>query len=900
MSNRESVTLVVEHPKAESDSDSNSEVSREVHISSKKWQAVAKFLGFYWIFTKWKEIFFSSCVFAVLLDPLFLYIPIMNYDMKCLQFDGNLKTATLILRSITDLFYIMDIIVQIHRYKDYSSLFPTIAKTIGRSYIMIDILAILPFPQVVFLTLSSKTRASRSLSTRKLLMNFFLLIQYVPRVLRIYLLCKEPRKSPKATETAIWVKGVLNFFMYILASHVIGAVWYFFAVQRMLDCWQYACRNESGCDTSTFGCHEHRTVRNIKFLNDICPIDPPEAKLFDFGIYLSILQSSIPRSTNFQQKVSNCFCWGLRNLSSLGSNLQPSTNTTENLFVAFVSIIGLLLFIYLIGNLQTYLQLDTARIEVHRHKMKVEGKLEKIDTEIELWLSKNGIPKRTMKDIKSKIMLKVRQELEENRDVDVDQDLISILPLKLQNHIIMPFTRLKQVPLLQKMDERILKAICRELTPVMRYIYGEKLLVWPSLTSFPDKLPPAADSARAVGDVEALVLRFEDMKILGSKLRRYFRKYSKYCTLEEQLTKIHVGLFEEALEIFTTQELKKATNNFDHSRIIGEGGHGEVYKGILPDRTEVAIKRFKRSVHQSEKFVQEVTALSKVSHRHVVRLLGYCIETERPSLILEYIPNGSLYEHIHDKSRGPTLSFKVRMRIAAETAGALAYMHSLPVSIIHGDVKSANILLDDNYSAKVMDFGTSQGRDPDSFTHISTDVCGTFGYLDPEYFMRCIITDRSDVYSFGVVLAELLTSRKAVSRDRPERQVHLAQFLNFTAREGHLDQIFDHEIVNGGNIRTARKVAHLACRCLQMKGVDRPSMKEVATELELFLECIVNHPEEEEEEEDQLESTPSISRTSTFPIEHDDYMLRLDSADVNTDIDDESDDDDDSSHSWVR
>ncbi|XP_004307444.1 PREDICTED: wall-associated receptor kinase 3-like [Fragaria vesca subsp. vesca] len=544
-----------------------------------------------------------------------------------------------------------------------------------------------------------------------------------------------------------------------------------------------------------------------------------------------------------------------------------------------------------------------------------------------------------MKDIKSKIMLKVRQELEENRDVDVDQDLISILPLKLQNRIksCMPFTRLKQVPLLQKMDERILKAICRELTPVMYTnnniivrenaplqvmlfivdgvvvteknfsklelragdIYGEKLLVWPSLTSFPDKLPPAADSARAVGDVEALVLRFEDMEILGSKLRRYFRKYSKYCTLEEQLTKIHVGRFEEALKIFTTQELKKATNNFDHSRIIGEGGYGEVYKGILPDRTEVAIKRFKRSVHQSEKFVQEVTALSKVSHRHVVRLLGYCIETESPSLILEYIPNGSLYEHIHDKSRGPTLSFKVRMRIAAETAGALAYMHSLPVSIIHGDVKSANILLDDNYSAKVMDFGTSQGH-PDNFTHITTNVCGTFGYLDPEYFMRCTITERSDVYSFGVVLAELLTSRKAVSRDRPEREVHLAEFLKFTAREGHLDQIFDHEIVTGGNIRAARKVAHLACRCLQMNGVDRPSMKEVATELELFLECIENHPEEEEEEEDQLESTPSISRTSTFPIEHDDYMLRLDAADVNTDIDDESDDDDDSSHSWVR
>ncbi|KAL6126544.1 hypothetical protein ACLB2K_074591 [Fragaria x ananassa] len=215
--------------------------------------------------------------------------------------------------------------------------------------------------------------------------------------------------------------------------------------------------------------------------------------------------------------------------------------------------------------------------------------------------------------------------------------------------------------------------------------------------------------------------------------------------------------------------------------------------------------------------------------------------------------------------------------------------YSLPVSIIHGDVKSTNILLDHNYSAKVMDFGTSHSRDPDRFTHISTAVCGTFVYLDPEYIMRGTITERSDVYSFGVVLAELLTSRKAFSRDRPEKEVFLAEFLKFTAREGYLEEIFDHEIVDGGNITAARKVAHLACRCLQMKGVDRPSMKEVATELELIWECM--------EKEDQLASTPIIFRTSTFDTEPDHYMLRLDAADVNTDNDDESDD---SSHSWVR
>ncbi|KAI5346232.1 hypothetical protein L3X38_014111 [Prunus dulcis] len=401
----------------------------------------------------WKKIFVVSCLFAVAQDPLFLYVPMMKDDIKCLLADRNLKTAALLLRSLTDLFYILNIIFQIYTSAKYRvsvtqndskirfSWKTTIAKMwvffCSYNNIFIDILAILPLPQVAIFIFFSKMRDLKSLSPKRMaIMNLFVLLQYVPRVLRIYLSCKEFKKTPKEEikETAIWVKGVLNFFMYILASHVLGAIWYFFAIQRMTICWYDACQKKKGCDTSSFGCHEHNTFRNIKFLNDLCPISPANTTLFDFGIYSTILQSGIPGSTKYFRKISICFWWGLRNLSSLGSNLEPSVDGWENLFAAFISIIGLLLFLYLIGNLQTCMQLNTARRKYHRHEVKVNRKMEKKDNQTELWLSENGIPKNLINDIKQLIMDKVRQELEEDGDADLDY-IFSILPPNLQIRI---------------------------------------------------------------------------------------------------------------------------------------------------------------------------------------------------------------------------------------------------------------------------------------------------------------------------------------------------------------------------------------------------------------------------------------------------------------------------------
>ncbi|XP_019187487.1 PREDICTED: wall-associated receptor kinase 2-like [Ipomoea nil] len=291
----------------------------------------------------------------------------------------------------------------------------------------------------------------------------------------------------------------------------------------------------------------------------------------------------------------------------------------------------------------------------------------------------------------------------------------------------------------------------------------------------------------------------------------------------------------DVTKIYSAKELREATNNYAQDMILGRGGNGTVFKGILPNMLEVAIKRSKTvDDTQVEQFINEVVILSRINHRYIVKFLGCCLEAEVPLLVYEYISNGTLYHHIHRQGGASDwLSWENRLRIAIEAAGALAYLHSAAsMPIIHRDVKSSNILIDENYTAKVSDFGASR-LVPLDRTHLATLVQGTLGYLDPEYFQTSWLTEKSDVYSFGVVLAELLTERKPVSPNMSaEEDRNLSAYFVRSVNENRLFQILVPRLVIEGTLDQFERMAILVKRCLQLKGEDRPKMKEVASELE--------------------------------------------------------------------
>ncbi|KAM7478090.1 hypothetical protein LguiA_026303 [Lonicera macranthoides] len=316
------------------------------------------------------------------------------------------------------------------------------------------------------------------------------------------------------------------------------------------------------------------------------------------------------------------------------------------------------------------------------------------------------------------------------------------------------------------------------------------------------------------------------------KLKKKFFKRNGGLLLQKQLSSGEEGNVEKT-KLFTSKDLEKITDRYNKNRILGQGGQGTVYKGMLTDGRIVAIK-VSTIVDESnlEQFINEVVILSQINHRNVVKLHGCCLETEVPLLVYEFIPNGTLFQYIHEKNEEFPLSWDVRLRIATEVASALSYLHSATsLPIYHRDIKSTNILLDEKYRAKVADFGTSRSIAIDQ-THLTTRVSGTFGYLDPEYFQSSQFTEKSDVYSFGVVLVELLTSQKPISSTRSEEMRSLITYFMVALKEKRLFDILDAQILQEGGKEEITRVANLAKRCLNLSGRKRPTMREVTVELE--------------------------------------------------------------------
>ncbi|KVI01322.1 Concanavalin A-like lectin/glucanase, subgroup [Cynara cardunculus var. scolymus] len=314
------------------------------------------------------------------------------------------------------------------------------------------------------------------------------------------------------------------------------------------------------------------------------------------------------------------------------------------------------------------------------------------------------------------------------------------------------------------------------------------------------------------------------------------------ATLIADEHKLYSLAAERSCRRFSLAEIQSATLNFDDQLVIGKGGFGKVYKAYLHGNTGtpalVAIKRLDSFSSQGpNEFMTEIEMLSKFRHCNLVSLIGYCSDGDEKILVYEYMPNGTIEHHLH-KARTP-LSWMDRLKISIGAARGLDYLHTgvdTQHGVIHRDVKSSNILLDENWAAKISDFGLSKiGPTDQPSSCVSTLVKGTFGYLDPEYSMTGHLTRKSDVYAFGVVLFELLSGRRAVDRSFDEDEWGLVKWAQQRVKERRLDQIVCSQISGQISPKCLKEFAQIADRCLRSSRRDRPTMAEVVVALQLSM-----------------------------------------------------------------
>ncbi|KAM0909664.1 hypothetical protein ACQ4PT_014666 [Festuca glaucescens] len=519
---------------------------------------------------RWNKIFVLSCIFAVSVDPLFLYIPVINDQNSCWYLDRKLEITASVLRSVTDIFYILHMVFQF-----WTGFITSSSTTFGRgvlvgdkyaiakrylsTYFWIDVCAVLPIPQVVILVVLPNLQISEFMKAKNILL-LIVICQYVPRLIRIRpLYLQITRSAGIITETA-WAGAAFNLINYMLASHVLGAVWYLLSIQRKDACWRQQCSQNPGCKLAYLYCGNGDINIGNAFLQHVCVPSNPTSNLPDpLGIYAPAI-ANVSQSTNFFAKLFYCVWWGLQNLSSLGQNLKTSTYAWENIFAVFVSISGLVLFSLLIGNVQTYLQSTSLRIEETRVKSR--------DTD--QWMSYRHLPG----NLKERIRRYEQYRWQETSGVDEEHLLVNLpkdLRRDIKRHLCLSL--LMKVPMFEKMDDQLLNALCDRLKPVlyteggcivregdpvneMFFIMrgnlmsmttnggktgffnsdvlkggdfcGEELLTWALDPNSTSSLPSSTRTVKPMSEVEGFALISEDLKFVATQFRRLHSKQLRH------------------------------------------------------------------------------------------------------------------------------------------------------------------------------------------------------------------------------------------------------------------------------------------------------------------------------------------------------------------------------------
>ncbi|KAJ0250119.1 Ion transport domain-containing protein [Hirschfeldia incana] len=365
----------------------------------------------------WRKIILFVCVVALGIDPLYLFVPVVDSPKFCFTFDKKLAIGVSVLRTFIDVIYVVHIIWNFMRYANgennlYSKPIWDICFIF---HTIVDILSVLPIPQVLVLTLM---RRSDSLVSRTIL-KWIILAQYIPRILRIYPLYKKVTRAFGTVSETKWVGAALNLFLYMLHSHVFGAFWYVSSVEKLNKCWRLACPDLPGCNLKFQYCGREGG-NNIPYgLNISCPLIEPDqitnSSVFNFGMYIDALKSGIVEVNpdDFPRKFFYCFWWGLRNISALGQNLRTSNSVGEIVFALIICVSGLLLFAVLIGNIQKYLESNTTKIDEKLEQKRVT----------EHWMSSKRLPR----DLKRMIRKHEDDEWKKNTRID-DEAILHNLP----------------------------------------------------------------------------------------------------------------------------------------------------------------------------------------------------------------------------------------------------------------------------------------------------------------------------------------------------------------------------------------------------------------------------------------------------------------------------------------